>query len=112
MADIRNQDQIVFIEPGRGVLANRTLGAEVDFSTLRGQHNPDYIPESRGGPAVLVADSHNDRAVEYQLRDDASSETPRADGSAVNETWCEPGSGRTLAPGGLETPIACRAAIP
>ena len=87
MADIRNQDQIVFIEPGRGVLANRTLGAEGDFSTLRGQHNPDYIPESRGGPAVLVADSHNDRAVEYQLRDNAASETPRADSSAVNETW-------------------------
>ena len=87
MADIRNQDQIVFIEPGRGVLANRTLGAEGDFSTLRGQYNPDYIPESRGGPAVLVADSHNDRAVEYQLRDNAASETPRAGGSAVNETW-------------------------
>jgi hypothetical protein len=66
--DIRNQDQIVFVEPGDGVLENRTLGAEGNFSTLRGQHNPDYIPASRGGPAVLVADSHNDRAVEYQRK--------------------------------------------
>ena len=68
MVDIRNQDQIVFVEPGRGVLENRTLGAEGNFSVLRGQHNPDYIPESQGGPAILVADSHNDRAVEYQRR--------------------------------------------
>ena len=45
------------------------IGAEGNFSTLRGQHNPDYIPASRGGPAILVADSHNDRAVEYQWKD-------------------------------------------
>lgn len=66
MVSIRNQDQIVFIEPGNGVLENRTLGTEGNFSILRGQHNPDYIPKSQGGPAVLVADSHNNRAVEYQ----------------------------------------------
>ena len=69
MVSIRNQDQIVFVEPGVGVLENRTLGAEGNFSTLRGQHNPDYIPESQGGPAILVSDSHNDRAVEYQWRE-------------------------------------------
>jgi hypothetical protein len=70
MASIRNQDQVVFIEPGEGVVENRTLGAEDDFSVLWGQHNPDYIPEIQGGPAILVADSHNDRAVEYQWRED------------------------------------------
>ena len=70
MASIRNQDQVVFIEPGEGVVENRTLGAEDDFSVLWGQHNPDYIPEIQGGPAILVADSHNDRTVEYQWRED------------------------------------------
>lgn len=66
MLSARNQDRVLFIDPETGVVENRTLGAEDDRSTLYEQHNPDYIPASRGGPAVLVADSENDRVVEYQ----------------------------------------------
>ncbi|MFB6165130.1 MAG: aryl-sulfate sulfotransferase [Haloarculaceae archaeon] len=66
MADIRNQDQVVFIRPGEGVQKNWTLGADGNHSRLFEQHNPDYIPASQGGPAVLVADSENNRVVEYQ----------------------------------------------
>ena len=66
MASLRNQDQVVFIEPGEGIQANWTLGAEDDYDTLYEQHNPDYIPASEGGPAVVVADSENARIVEYQ----------------------------------------------
>lgn len=65
MASLRNQDQVVFIHPETGLQPNWTLGAENNHSILYEQHNPDYIPPSRGGPAVIVADSHNNRLVEY-----------------------------------------------
>lgn len=68
MASLRNQDQVVFLNDS-GVMANWTLGAEDDYGVMNEQHNADYIPESEGGPAVVVADSLNDRVVEYQRRD-------------------------------------------
>ncbi|WP_254531265.1 arylsulfotransferase family protein [Natrinema gelatinilyticum] len=66
MASLRNQDQVVFIDPETGMIENRTLGAEDDHSILYEQHNPDYIPATRGGPAVVVADSENGRIQEFQ----------------------------------------------
>ncbi|WP_254824437.1 arylsulfotransferase family protein [Haloglomus halophilum] len=66
MASLRNNDRVVFIDPGEGVDRNWTLGAEDAYDVLYEQHNPDYIPAARGGPAVLVADSENNRVVEYQ----------------------------------------------
>jgi cbb3-type cytochrome oxidase cytochrome c subunit len=38
--------------------------------TLYEQHNPDYIPAERGGPAIVLADSERDRVVEYQRVDE------------------------------------------
>ncbi|SEO81166.1 Arylsulfotransferase (ASST) [Halogranum amylolyticum] len=69
MLSLRNQDRVVFVDPDEGVQRNWTLGEEDNYSILYEQHNPDYIPESRGGPAVVVADSHNNRVVEYQRVD-------------------------------------------
>jgi hypothetical protein len=66
MASLRNQDRVVFLDPGDGLVANRTLGAENAYGVLYEQHNPDYIPPERGGPAVVVADSENNRVVEYR----------------------------------------------
>ncbi len=66
MINLRNQDQVVFLRPEEGIQHNWTLGSDDDHGTLYEPHNPDYIPESRGGPAVLVADSENNRLVEYQ----------------------------------------------
>ncbi|PSP81575.1 arylsulfotransferase (asst) [Halobacteriales archaeon QS_1_68_20] len=66
MVSMRNQDQVAFIDRETGVVENWTLGSEDDHETLYEQHNPDYIPEERGGPAVLVADSENARIIEYQ----------------------------------------------
>jgi hypothetical protein len=66
MISLRNQDQVVFLRPGEGMLPEWTLGSENDYETLYEQHNPDYIPEAAGGPAVLVADSENNRVAEYQ----------------------------------------------
>ncbi|WP_226006669.1 aryl-sulfate sulfotransferase [Natrinema salinisoli] len=69
MASLRNQDQVVFLDRQQGLLENWTLGAEDDYDTQYEQHNPDYIPESRGGPAVVVADSENGRVQEFQRED-------------------------------------------
>ncbi|WP_132058641.1 arylsulfotransferase family protein [Halorussus amylolyticus] len=66
MVSLRNHDRVAFVEPGEGVERDWTLGAEDAYDTLYEQHNPDYIPEKRGGPAVIVADSENNRVVEYQ----------------------------------------------
>ena len=68
MVSLRNQDQVVFLDMETGLRENWTLGADGDHDTLYEQHNPDFIPAERGGPAVLVADSENGRVVEYQRR--------------------------------------------
>ena len=75
MVSLRNQDQVVFLDRETGLIDNQTLGAEDDHGTLYEQHNPDYIPEERGGPAVLVSDSENGRIVEYQREGDAWAES-------------------------------------
>ena len=66
MASPRNMDQVVFIERGSGVNDSWTLGSDGEHETLLEPHNPDYIPASRGGPAVVIGDSGNNRVVEYQ----------------------------------------------
>ncbi|MFC7079888.1 arylsulfotransferase family protein [Halorussus caseinilyticus] len=68
MTSLRNQDSVVFIDPETGMQDNWTLGADGAHSVLYEQHNPDYIPASEGGPSVLVADSLNDRVIEYQRK--------------------------------------------
>jgi hypothetical protein len=70
MVSMRNQDQVVFLDRETGVVDNWTLGTDDDHDVLYEQHNPDYIPEARGGPAVVVADSENRRIVEYQREGD------------------------------------------
>ncbi|SFL16501.1 Arylsulfotransferase (ASST) [Halogranum rubrum] len=69
MLSLRNQDRVVFVDPEQGVQKDWTLGEEDNYDILYEQHNPDYIPESEGGPAIVVADSHNNRVVEYQRVD-------------------------------------------
>lgn len=68
MLSLRNQDSVVFINPGSGLQSNWTLGSDDEYTTLHEQHNPDYIPENQGWPAVIVADSENNRIVEYQRK--------------------------------------------
>jgi hypothetical protein len=69
MVSLRNQDQVVFVDLERGLREEWTLGSDDDHDVLYEQHNPDYIPSERGGPALLVADSENRRVVEYQRED-------------------------------------------
>jgi len=69
MVSLRNHDRVVFLGPDGDLQREWTLGAEDAYGILYEQHNPDYVPAERGGPAVVVADSENNRVVEYQ-RDD------------------------------------------
>lgn len=70
MVSPRNHDQVLFVDPQSGLQENWTLGADDHFSILDGQHNPDYFDESAGGPAVLIADSNNNRTIEYARTED------------------------------------------
>jgi hypothetical protein len=68
MASIRNMDEVLFLERENGTLTPNeswTLGEDENHDILHEQHNPDYIPPSRGGPAVIVADSENERILEF-----------------------------------------------
>lgn len=69
MVSLRNLDSVVFLDPGRGFLEDWTLGADDNRSVLFEQHNPDYLPAERGGPAVVVADSENNWVEEYHRVD-------------------------------------------
>ncbi len=69
MVSLRNQDRVAFVDPESGLQENWTLGAEDAYGILYEQHNPDYIPPARGGPAVVVGDSENNRVAEYQRID-------------------------------------------
>ncbi|WP_135306164.1 arylsulfotransferase family protein [Haloarcula amylovorans] len=67
MVSVRNLDRVVFLTPQQHAVDETwTLGAEDDYNVLNEQHNPDFINESNGGPAVVVADSENNRVLEYQ----------------------------------------------
>lgn len=68
MVSMRNQDQVIFLDPDSGevIEENWTLGEDDNHDVLYELHNPDYINESNGGPAALVADSENNRVIEYQ----------------------------------------------
>jgi hypothetical protein len=72
MVSIRNFDEVLFIRPNGSVARNWTLGETGSQEILYEQHNPDYIPKTRGGPAVVVADSENDRIIEYQRTSNGS----------------------------------------
>ena len=69
----RNLDRVVLINRSTKRV-EWTLGSEDDRSVLYEQHNPTLV--SRSPPTVLVADSENDRVVEY-----------RKNGSAWEATW-------------------------
>ncbi|WP_233274874.1 arylsulfotransferase family protein [Haladaptatus cibarius] len=66
MVSLRNHDQIAFLDRETGLVENWTLGTDDQHDIIYEQHNPDYIPESQGGPAVLIGDSESNRVVEYQ----------------------------------------------
>jgi hypothetical protein len=70
MLSLRNQDQVIFVDRQDGINRSLTLGAEDRYDVLFEQHNPDYLSNSTGQYSILVADSENDRVVEYRRSTD------------------------------------------
>jgi len=64
LASPRNFDQVIVVDRRTDEIAMR-LGTDGDHATLDEQHNPDYLERADGTPVILVADSENDRVVEY-----------------------------------------------
>ena len=60
----RNFDQVIVINRSMKRVTMR-LGADGNHTILDEQHNPTYLEGKDGTPTILVADSENDRVVEY-----------------------------------------------
>ncbi|WP_440008143.1 arylsulfotransferase family protein [Halomicrococcus sp. SG-WS-1] len=65
MADPRNMDEVIVVDRESKEVTMK-LGEDGNYDVLRKQHNPDYLESEDGNPTVLVADSHNQRVVEYE----------------------------------------------
>jgi hypothetical protein len=65
LASPRNFDQVIVVDRRTDDIVMR-LGSDDDHDVLHEQHNPDYIEREDGTPVLLVADSENDRVVEYE----------------------------------------------
>lgn len=64
LASPRNFDQVIVVDRSTGRITSR-LGTDGNLSRLYEQHNPQYLRGEDGTPTMLVADSENDRIVEY-----------------------------------------------
>ncbi|ERH12807.1 MAG: WD40 repeat protein [halophilic archaeon J07HB67] len=64
----RNFDQAIVVDRESKAIVER-LGTDGDHDTMFEQHNPDWLVSEAGNPTILVADSENDRIVEYTKRD-------------------------------------------
>jgi hypothetical protein len=60
----RNFDQVVVVDMETGNITRR-LGSDGNYDVMREQHNPDWFLSENGTPTILVADSGNNRVVEY-----------------------------------------------
>lgn len=67
----RNFDQVILVNRTTDEIEWR-LGADDASHVLNEQHNPDYLEGANGNPTVIVADSENDRVVEYACVADAA----------------------------------------
>jgi hypothetical protein len=61
----RNFDQVIVVNRSTKAIDLR-LGRDGDHETMYEQHNPQYLESEDGTPTILVADSENDRIVEYE----------------------------------------------
>lgn len=85
LASPRNFDMVVMVNRSSGEVAWE-LGGPNDDVSLNQQHNPAYYESENGTPTVLVADSENDRVVEYARRDGDWTRTWRV-GNRTSMSW-------------------------
>ncbi|WP_226023042.1 aryl-sulfate sulfotransferase [Halomicrobium salinisoli] len=86
MASIRNFDEVVAIDRETKEIA-WTLGEDGNHDVLFEQHNPDYFEGENGTPTVIVADSRNDRVVEYARIEAGADVDLGANATRVNDEW-------------------------
>ena len=75
VASPRNMDEVIVVNRSTKNVTMR-LGSDDDHDVLYEQHNPQYLESENGTPTMLVADSENDRVVEYAK-----------EGDEWNRTW-------------------------
>jgi hypothetical protein len=78
LVSLRNFDQTIVVNRSTGEIELK-LGDDGAHDVLYEQHNPDYLEREDGTPVLLVADSENDRVVEYER------DCPGIDGNGVVE---------------------------
>jgi hypothetical protein len=81
----RNFDQAIVVDIERKEIVEQ-LGSDGDHDVLNAQHNPDWLETASGNATVLVADSHNDRVVEYTKENGEWVEVWSA-GSSATLSW-------------------------
>jgi hypothetical protein len=88
LASPRNFDQVIIVNRSTDEIEMR-LGTDDDHGVLYEQHNPDFLVSEDGHPTVLVADSENDRVVEYERRCDGDADPMAAapDDCSWERTW-------------------------
>ncbi|WP_436906812.1 aryl-sulfate sulfotransferase [Halosimplex marinum] len=84
MVSVRNFDKVVAIDRETKEV-EWTLGSDDNTSILHEQHNPDYLASEDGNATVIVADSLNDRVVEYEREGDEWNRTWVLRGGRLNE---------------------------
>jgi hypothetical protein len=84
MVSVRNFDQVVAIDRETKEVRWR-LGEDENHDVLFEQHNPDYFEGANGTPTVLVADSLNDRVVEYARTNGSWTQTWVLNGGGLDE---------------------------
>ena len=85
MASPRNMDQVIVVNRSTKDIEMR-LGSDQNHDMLYAQHNPDYLVSENGTPTILVADSENDRIVEYAKSGDGWTRTWTL-GSSESLNW-------------------------
>jgi hypothetical protein len=86
LASPRNFDQVIVIDRETGNVTLR-LGEDDEHDIINEQHNPTYLETEDGRPVILVADSENNRVVEYTC-------TERIEGECQWELTWEVGEGQ------------------
>jgi hypothetical protein len=81
----RNFDQVIVVNRSTDEVELR-LGSDDDHDTLYEQHNPHYLESENGTPTILVADSENDRIVEYALENGSGASGSEEDGNERRRT--------------------------
>ncbi|MFC6825864.1 arylsulfotransferase family protein [Halopelagius fulvigenes] len=86
LASPRNFDQVIVVNRSTKNITTR-LGSDDNHSVIYEQHDPQYLETENGTPTILVADSENDRVVEYSC-------TERTDGECNWERVWSVGKGQ------------------